>query len=159
MTANGAKRTVCFCEAGGEKQTVTSSPPPTSAFARFRTFARDCCSQRKARSNVLKGRFGRRHKPNSRQLHGLISSRPKKLNLPPLGGAEMELQWWIGGGRRIRRFSHLGVAAMEDDNRHYNSEQVSGARQENVVRWVLLASLLLAIIAMSAVWIIPAVSG
>ena len=47
---------------------------------------------------------------------------------------------------------------MEDDHRHYNSEQVTGARQENVVRWVLLASLLLAIIAMSAVWIIPALS-
>jgi len=45
---------------------------------------------------------------------------------------------------------------MEDENPHYNPTQVTGASQENVVRWVLLFSLLLAIIAMSAVWIIPA---
>ena len=34
---------------------------------------------------------------------------------------------------------------MEDDSPHYNDEQVTAASQENVVRWVLLASLLLAI--------------
>lgn len=44
---------------------------------------------------------------------------------------------------------------MDEDSPHYDAEQVTGARQENVVRWVLLVSLLLAIIAMSAVWIIP----
>lgn len=43
---------------------------------------------------------------------------------------------------------------MEDD-RHYNEEQVSGGSREHVVRYVLLASLLLAIVAMSAAWIIP----
>ncbi|HET9640519.1 MAG TPA: hypothetical protein VFP12_15070 [Allosphingosinicella sp.] len=45
---------------------------------------------------------------------------------------------------------------MDDDSPHYDAEQVTGGRQENVVRWVLLVSLLLGIIAMSAVWIIPA---
>jgi len=45
---------------------------------------------------------------------------------------------------------------MDDDSPHYDSEQVTGARQEHVVRWVLLVSLLLAIVTMSAVWIIPA---
>jgi hypothetical protein len=51
-----------------------------------------------------------------------------------------------------------GVTAMDEDGPHYNEEQVTGARQENVVRWVLLVSLLLGIIAMSAVWIIPALT-
>ena len=45
---------------------------------------------------------------------------------------------------------------MEDESPHYDPEQVTGASQENVVRWVLLVSLLLAIIALSAIWIIPA---
>ena len=45
---------------------------------------------------------------------------------------------------------------QDDDSPHYEPEQVAGASQENVVRWMLLASLVLAIIAMSAVWIIPA---
>ena len=45
---------------------------------------------------------------------------------------------------------------MDDDSPHYDPEQVTGASRENVVRWVLLISLLLAIVAMSAVWIIPA---
>lgn len=45
---------------------------------------------------------------------------------------------------------------MDEDGPHYDAEQVTGARQENVVRWVLLVSLLLGIVAMSAVWIIPA---
>ena len=39
--------------------------------------------------------------------------------------------------------------------RHYTDEQVTGARQEHVVRWILGVSLLLIVIAMSAVWIIP----
>jgi hypothetical protein len=47
---------------------------------------------------------------------------------------------------------------MDEDSPHYNSEQVTGARQEHVVRWVLLVSLLLGIIAMSAAWIIPALT-
>ena len=32
---------------------------------------------------------------------------------------------------------------MDEDGPHYDAEQVTGARQENVVRWVLLVSLLL----------------
>jgi hypothetical protein len=44
---------------------------------------------------------------------------------------------------------------MDPEERHYTDEQVTGARQEHVVRWVLGISLLLIIIAMSAVWIIP----
>ena len=47
---------------------------------------------------------------------------------------------------------------MEDDSPHYNAEQVTGGRQENVVRWVLSISLLLAIIVMSAAWIIPSLT-
>jgi hypothetical protein len=41
------------------------------------------------------------------------------------------------------------------DEPHYNEEQVSGGRQEHVVRWVLGASLLLIVIAMTLVWVIP----
>jgi hypothetical protein len=48
---------------------------------------------------------------------------------------------------------------MEPLERHYTDEQVSGARQEHVVRWVLGISLLLIVLAMSAVWIIPALLG
>lgn len=48
---------------------------------------------------------------------------------------------------------------MSADDRHYSAEQVTGARQEGVVRWVLVISLLLIIIAMSAMWIVPALSG
>ena len=44
---------------------------------------------------------------------------------------------------------------MDDTERHYTDEQVSGGRQEGVVRWVLGISLLLIVVAMSAVWIIP----
>lgn len=47
---------------------------------------------------------------------------------------------------------------MDEEGPHYNAEQVTGARQENVVRWVLLVSLLLVIVAMSAAWIIPALT-
>ncbi len=45
---------------------------------------------------------------------------------------------------------------MED--RHYTEEQVTGARQEHVVRWILGVSLLLIVIAMSLVWLIPSLS-
>jgi hypothetical protein len=44
---------------------------------------------------------------------------------------------------------------VEPPESHYTDEQVTGARQEHVVRWVLGISLLLIVIAMSAVWIIP----
>lgn len=44
------------------------------------------------------------------------------------------------------------------DERHYNEEQVTGARQEHVVRWVLGVSLLLIVIAMSLVWIVPSLT-
>ena len=44
------------------------------------------------------------------------------------------------------------------DDRHYTEEQVTGARQEHVVRWVLGVSLLLIVIAMSLVWVIPSLS-
>lgn len=44
----------------------------------------------------------------------------------------------------------------EDEVRHYSEEQASGGSKEHVVRWVLGVSLLLALLAMSAAWIIPA---
>lgn len=44
------------------------------------------------------------------------------------------------------------------DDRHYTEEQVTGARQEHVVRWVLGVSLLLIVVAMSLVWVIPSLS-
>jgi len=44
----------------------------------------------------------------------------------------------------------------EAEVRHYSDEQVSGGSKEGVVRWVLGISLLLIVLAMSAVWIIPA---
>ena len=50
--------------------------------------------------------------------------------------------------------------AMPDpEERHYSDEQASGGSKENVVRWVLGVSLLLVVLAMSAVWIIPALMG
>jgi hypothetical protein len=48
---------------------------------------------------------------------------------------------------------------MSADEHHYSAEQVTGARQEGVVRWILGISLLLIVIAMSAVWILPALIG
>ncbi len=47
---------------------------------------------------------------------------------------------------------------MDPPNRNYTDEQVTGARQEHVVRWVLAISLLLIVVAMSAVWIIPSLT-
>lgn len=44
---------------------------------------------------------------------------------------------------------------MGAEERHYSSEEVTGARQEGVVRWVLGISLLLVVLAMSAAWILP----
>ena len=49
--------------------------------------------------------------------------------------------------------------ADELEERHYTDEEVSAASRENVVRWVLGVSLFLVVIAMSAVWIIPALMG
>ena len=49
--------------------------------------------------------------------------------------------------------------ADEPEELHYSDEQVTGARKEGVVRWVLGVSLLLVIIAMSLAWIIPALTG
>ena len=46
----------------------------------------------------------------------------------------------------------------EDLERHYSEEQVTGARQEHVVRWVLGISLLLVIAALSATWIIASIA-
>ena len=76
------------------------------------------------------------------------------MSLQPESGTEVYLRYlaYFRDGV-VRR-----VAAMDEDGPHYNAEQVTGARQENVVRWVLLVSLLLGIIAMSAVWIIPALT-
>ena len=47
----------------------------------------------------------------------------------------------------------------EPDEPHYSEEQVSAGSKENVVRWVLGVSLLLVVIAMSAAWIIPALTS
>lgn len=41
---------------------------------------------------------------------------------------------------------------------HYSPEQVSGGSRENVVRWVLLVSVVLVVAAMSAIWIIGALT-
>lgn len=41
------------------------------------------------------------------------------------------------------------------DEPHYDEEQVTGGRQEHVMRWVLGVSLVLIVIAMSLVWLIP----
>lgn len=42
---------------------------------------------------------------------------------------------------------------------HYNEEQVTGARQEHVVRWVLGVSLVLIVVAMTLVWAVPSLLG
>lgn len=45
-----------------------------------------------------------------------------------------------------------------EEERHYSEEQVTGGRQEHVVRWVLGISLLLVVGALSATWIIAAIA-
>jgi len=45
------------------------------------------------------------------------------------------------------------------DETHIETNDARGGQTPHIVRWVLGISLLLAIIAMSAVWIIPAISG
>lgn len=47
---------------------------------------------------------------------------------------------------------------MDGSEPHYTDEQVTGARREGVVRWVLAISLLLIVLAMSAVWILPSLT-
>jgi hypothetical protein len=49
--------------------------------------------------------------------------------------------------------------AMDESNRHYSDEQVTGGSKEGVVRYVLAISLLLIVLAMSAVWILPSLLG
>lgn len=43
------------------------------------------------------------------------------------------------------------------DEVHLNEEEATAASKPHVVRWVLGISLILAVIAMSAVWIIPSI--
>lgn len=42
---------------------------------------------------------------------------------------------------------------------HVSETEASGGRKDGVMRWVLGISLALAVIAMSVVWIIPAITG
>ncbi|WP_185829130.1 hypothetical protein [Sphingomonas ginkgonis] len=46
----------------------------------------------------------------------------------------------------------------KETDRHYSPEQVRGGSEENVVRWVLAISFVLIVLAMSAVWIVGAVT-
>lgn len=46
----------------------------------------------------------------------------------------------------------------EGDEVHVSAEEASGGRQEGVVRWILAGGLLLAVILMSVVWIVPALT-
>lgn len=46
----------------------------------------------------------------------------------------------------------------EDGHVHLDEEEASGGSKEGVVRYVLMGGLLLAIILMSVVWIIPAMT-
>jgi hypothetical protein len=63
----------------------------------------------------------------------------------------------IGGGTG----AYLRRSAMKivDDHIEVTEEEASGGVKEHGVRYVLAASLLLAIIVMSAMWIIPAVTN
>ena len=45
----------------------------------------------------------------------------------------------------------------QGDEVHLNEVEATGARQPHVVRWVLGISLVLAVIAMSLVWLIPSI--
>ena len=46
----------------------------------------------------------------------------------------------------------------EGDEVHVSTEEASGGSKEGVVRWVLLGGLVLAVILMSIVWIVPAMT-
>lgn len=50
------------------------------------------------------------------------------------------------------------MADNNHDGIHIDEENVSGGSKEGVVRWVLGVGLVLAIVAMSLIWIIPALS-
>jgi len=47
---------------------------------------------------------------------------------------------------------------MEGDEIHVSDTEASGGSKEGVVRWVLGVSLLAAIIVMSLMWIVPALT-
>lgn len=47
----------------------------------------------------------------------------------------------------------------DGDSVHVSEEEVSGASKEGVVRWVLIAGTLLAIIGLSAIWITGALTN
>ncbi len=47
----------------------------------------------------------------------------------------------------------------EGDEVHVDTDEARGGSTPHVVRWVLAISLTLAVIAMSAVWIVPAITG
>tara|TARA_A100001391_G_scaffold83275_2_gene54515 strand:- start:18818 stop:18967 length:150 start_codon:yes stop_codon:yes gene_type:complete len=47
---------------------------------------------------------------------------------------------------------------QDDQQLHMTTDDARGGSSTNVVRWVLGISLVLAVIAMSVVWIIPALS-
>ena len=47
---------------------------------------------------------------------------------------------------------------MEGDEVHVDDTEASGGSKPGVMRWVLAISLLFAVVAMSAVWIIPALT-
>ena len=46
----------------------------------------------------------------------------------------------------------------EGDEVHVSTEEASGGSKEGVVRWVLAGGLLLAVLLMSIVWIVPAMT-
>lgn len=69
-------------------------------------------------------------------------------------------------GPPIRRFCRLqqnlrkGSALKTHDNEiHIETNEARGESTPHVVRWVLAISLALAIITMSAVWTVPAITG
>lgn len=51
-----------------------------------------------------------------------------------------------------------GSMERQGDEVHLNEEEATGASKPHVVRWVLGISLILAVVAMSLVWIIPAIT-
>lgn len=50
------------------------------------------------------------------------------------------------------------MAENRDGEIHIDEEEVSGGSKEGVVRWILGVGLLLAIVALSLIWIIPALT-
>jgi len=51
------------------------------------------------------------------------------------------------------------VMRMEGEEIHVSEEEASGGTQPHIVRYVLAASLLLAVLAMSAIWITGAATS